>query len=359
MKAVVLVGGEGTRLRPLTSTVPKQMLPIAEVPMLERVLAQLHAYGVDEAVLSLGYLPEAFVKAYPAGAAAGVRLAYAVEPTPLDTGGAIRFAARHAGIDETFVVVNGDVLTDLDLGVLVRFHRDQGGEGTISLHPVDDPSAFGVVPADEHGRVTAFVEKPPRGQAPTNLVNAGTYVLEPSVLDRIPEGRRVSIERETFPAMVEDRVLFALADDSYWLDTGTPEAYLQAHRDILEGRRGAPPVPGARAVGTGGVWIVGSAALEGAVRGPAIVGDGAAVERGAVVERSVLGRRCVVEPHATVSDSVLMDGCRVGARSAVRGSIVGPRAVVGAECDVRALSILGAGAAVPEGTIVDGERVPA
>ncbi len=161
MKAVVLVGGEGTRLRPLTLSSPKQMLPIVGVPMIERVLGHLAAHGVDEAVLSLGYLPDAFMEAYPDGRAVGVRLTYAVEPEPLDTAGAVRFAAKYAGIAETFVVVNGDVLTDLDLTSLVAFHRQRGAEGTIALHPVSDPSAFGVVPTDEEGRVMAFVEKPP------------------------------------------------------------------------------------------------------------------------------------------------------------------------------------------------------
>ena len=237
MKAVVLVGGEGTRLRPLTLSAPKQMLPIVGVPMIERVLGHLAAHGIDEAVLSLGYLPDAFLDAYPDGQAAGVRLSYAVEPEPLDTAGAVRFAATFAGIDETFVVVNGDVLTDIDLTALVAFHRERGAEGTIALHPVADPSAFGVVPTDDDGRVTAFVEKPPRDEAPTNLINAGTYVLEPSVLARIPEGGRVSIERETFPAMVRDGGLYARSDDAYWLDTGTPAAYLQAHFDFLRQAR--------------------------------------------------------------------------------------------------------------------------
>ncbi|HEX5267069.1 MAG TPA: nucleotidyltransferase family protein, partial [Acidimicrobiales bacterium] len=179
MRAVVLVGGEGTRLRPLTYTVPKQLLPVAGVTMLERVLGRLAAHGVDDVVLSMGYRPDAFRDQFPDGRAAGVALTYAVEPEPRDTAGAIRFAADEAGIDGTFVVVNGDVLTELDVGALVAFHRERGGLATIALTPVDDPSAFGVVPTDDSGRVTAFIEKPPRGLAPTNLINAGTYVLEP------------------------------------------------------------------------------------------------------------------------------------------------------------------------------------
>jgi mannose-1-phosphate guanylyltransferase len=357
VKAVVLVGGEGTRLRPLTLTTPKQMLPIVGQPMIERVLGHLGAHGIDEAVLSLGYLPGAFIEAYPGGVAAGVRLSYAVEPEPLDTAGAVRFAAEHAGVDSTFVVVNGDVLTDTDLSALVAFHRDRGAEGTISLHPVADPSAFGVVPTDDAGQVTAFVEKPPRDEAPTNLINAGTYVLEPAFLSRVPGGRRVSIERETFPAMVHDGCLFALADDAYWLDTGTPAAYLAANRDLAEGRRGEPPAPGARRM-EGALWVIGEPAVEGEVSGACVIGDGAHVAEGAVVDRSVIGPGCVVEAGATVSESVLMAGARVAACSTVSGSVLGPGSTVGERCMIRPVSVLGAGAVVASSTTLNGERVP-
>ena len=187
---MVLVGGEGTRLRPLTLTTPKQMLPVGGRPMIERVLGHLAGHGIDEAVLSLGYRPDAFIDAYPDGKCAGVKLIYAVEESPLDTAGAIRYAASQAGTAETFVVVNGDVLTGLDVAGLVRFHHEHPAEATIALTPVPNPSAFGVVPTDDDGRVLAFIEKPAPGQAPTNLINAGTYVLEPSVLDRIRRDRR-------------------------------------------------------------------------------------------------------------------------------------------------------------------------
>jgi mannose-1-phosphate guanylyltransferase len=356
VKAVVLVGGEGTRLRPLTLSSPKQMLPIVGVPMIERVLGQLAAHGVDEAVLSLGYLPDAFLQAYPDGRAAGIRLSYAVEPEPLDTAGAVRFAAMSSGIDQTFVVVNGDVLTDLDLTGLIAFHRERRAEGTIALHPVPDPSAFGVVPTDPEGRVTAFVEKPPRDEAPTNEINAGTYVLEPSVLDRIPEGGRVSIERETFPAMVRDGTLFARSDDGYWLDTGTPSAYLQANFDYVNRKRGPVVAPGLADRGDG-VLTEGDEKFEGEVVGPAVLFAGCTVEAGGRVERSVLGRGCVVGTGAVVSNSVLMDGCHVAADAKVAGSVMGPRSIVGQRGDVRPVSVLGADAVVSSGTLVDGERV--
>ena len=358
MKAVVLVGGEGTRLRPLTLSLPKQMLPIVEQPMIARVLGKLAAHGVDEAVLSLGYLPGAFMRAYPSGEAASVRLSYAVEPAPLDTAGAVRFAARHAGVEETFVVVNGDVLTDMDLDALVAFHRARGAEGTISLHPVDDPSRYGVVPTDEQGRVTAFVEKPPPGKEPTHLINAGTYVLEPSVLDRIADDRRVSIERETFPAMVADGTLFALADPAYWLDTGTPEAFLAAHWDVLEGRRAdGPPVAGATEVAPA-CWTLGVPKVGGEVLPPALVADGAVVEAGASVEGAVVGRGCLVAVGARVVRSVLMEGALVGPGASVKGSLVGPGARIGEGSDVRPVSVIGAGATVAARAIVDGARVP-
>ncbi len=356
MQAVVLVGGEGTRLRPLTLSAPKQMLPIVGVPMLERVLGNLAAHGVDRAILSLGYLPDAFKEAYPDGRAAGIDLVYAVEPEPLDTAGAVRFAATHAGVEGTFVVVNGDVLTDLDLTALVDFHRARGAEGTIALHPVPDPSAFGVVPTDADGRVTAFVEKPPRDEAPTNEINAGTYVLEPSVLQRIAPNVRVSIERETFPNMVRDRTLFALSDDGYWLDTGTPAAFLQANHDVLDGRRGLELAPGALDRGDG-VHLRGDSTLSGTVVGPSVVFEGCDVAATARVERSVLGTGAVVGAGAVVVDSVLMEHCHVAEDAKVVGSIMGPRSTVGQRGDVRAVSVLGAGAVVSSGTVVDGERV--
>ena len=204
MKAVVLVGGEGTRLRPLTYTTPKSLLPIANQPFLERQLAWLESHGVDEVVLSLGYLPDAFQAHFPNDRCGGVRLSYVVEGKPLGTAGGIRYAAE-GGIDGRFVVCNGDILTDLDLAAMIRFHEASGAQATIALTQVEDPSAFGVVPTRADGEVVGFIEKPPRDLAPTNWINAGIYVLEPALLQRIPPRVNVSIERETFPRMVETR----------------------------------------------------------------------------------------------------------------------------------------------------------
>ncbi|MBV8691996.1 MAG: NDP-sugar synthase [Actinobacteria bacterium] len=290
MRAVVLVGGEGTRLRPLTYKTPKQLLPVANVPMIERVVAHLAAHDVEHVVLSMGYRPDAFHTAYPDGHCAGVSITYAVEPEPMGTAGGIGFAARFAEIDDTFIVVNGDVLTDLDIGALVAFHRARGGQATISLTPVDDPSAFGVVPTFDDGRVEAFVEKPPKDEAPTNLINAGTYVLEPSVIEAIPEGRAVSIERETFPSLVGEGALYAMASEGYWVDAGTPPTYLRANLDL----KGEPVLLGE------GVVIDPSAVVTDSVIGP-----GACVGAGARVAESVVLAGAVVEPGASLARRIV------------------------------------------------------
>jgi mannose-1-phosphate guanylyltransferase len=308
--------------------------------MLERVLEHLAAHGVDEVVLSLGYRPEAFIERYPDGNAAGVAISYAVEPEPLDTAGAIGFAARYAGIRETFICVNGDVLTDGDVSALVAFHRTSSALATIYLSPVEDPSRFGVVPTDDQGRVIAFVEKPPIQEAPTNLINAGIYVMEADVLDRIPSDRRVSVERETFPSFAAEGTLFAMSDGAYWIDTGTPEAYIQAQRDLLTGRRGEPPARGATR-SKAGAWVLGSARISGDVDSCSLVGDGAEVKTGATVRGSVVGAGGVVEAGATVSDSVLLPGARVREGAEVVSSIVGESAVVGLASSVSELSIIG------------------
>lgn len=331
MKAVVLVGGFGTRLRPLTLTTPKQMLPVVDRSMLEHVIGGLGSHGVDEVILSLGYKEDVFREAYPAGECAGVALRYAVEPEPLDTAGAVRFAADAAGIDETFIVVNGDVFTDLDVTSLWNRHHEVGAEGTIHLVPVDDPSRFGVVPTDTEGRVLGFVEKPPRDQAPTNWINAGTYVLEPSVLGRIETGRRVSIERETFPAIVADGGLWAVQSDCYWVDAGTPQTYLDIQFDLIDGVRGT--------------------ALES-------IADSATVAEDARIDHSVVMAGAVIGSGATIRDSIISTGARVAANAVVDGSIVGPGATVEAGAKLTGLTMLGDGAVAPAGAILDGIKIP-
>lgn len=329
MKAVVLVGGFGTRLRPLTLSTPKQMLPVVHRAMIERVVEHLGQHGVDTAVLSLGYRPDAFMEAYPGDICAGVALDYAVEPMPMDTAGAIRFAAVHAGIDERFIVVNGDVLTDLDVSALVASHDACGAEGTIALHRVEDPSAYGVVPTTGAGRVTAFIEKPPRDDAPTDLINAGTYVLEPSVLERIPTGKPVNVERVTFPAMVADGSLYAFDGNTYWIDAGTPRTYLAANLDLLSGLRGSPET--------------------GVHAGATVAG---------VVERSVIGDRALVEREASVVGSVLLPGATVRSGAIVRDAVVGPDATIEEGAIVEHGAVIGDDVVVSAHTRVSDRCVP-
>ncbi len=335
MRAVVLVGGLGTRLRPLTLRTPKQMLPVAGKPMIEHVLAHLAEHGVDEVVLSLGYRPDAFSRAYPDATCAGVRLVYAVEPEPLDTAGAIRFAATNAGIDERFLVVNGDVLSDIDLSDLVTFHdaasQRSAAQASIQLVGVDDPSAYGVVSTDAEGRVSAFVEKPPAGHAAGSAINAGYYVLEPEVLERIPDGRRVNIERETFPAMVADGVLHATVAKGWWIDVGTPERYVQATLDLID-RAGGDPTPA--------------------------VAPSAMVATSATVTRSALGPGCRIGRNARVEDSIVFSRAVIGNGATVRRSVVGASAVVGDAATVTGLSVIGNDTEVAGGTSLDGEVLP-
>jgi mannose-1-phosphate guanylyltransferase len=306
------------------------MLPVGHVPIIARLVSGLARGGVHEVTLALGFKPEPFAEAFPDGSHDGVRLRYAVEPAPLDTAGAIRFAADAAGIDDTFVVANGDVLTDLDVAGLVAFHRDRGAEATIHLIAVEDPSAYGVVALDDDQRVERFVEKPAPGTAPSNLINAGTYVLEPSVLARIPAGERVSIERATFPAVAADGGLFAMATDDYWLDTGRPEFYLQANLDVLAGRRRHDRCTAIHATAE-------------------VAGD-------AVIDASIVGERATVGRRATVRRSVLLPGATVGDRATVTDSIVAGS--VGRHAEVRG-GVIGVDGSVADGESSEAEKRPA
>jgi NDP-sugar pyrophosphorylase family protein len=337
VKAVVLVGGEGTRLRPLTYATPKPLLPIANQPFLERQLTWMHRHGIDEVVLSLGYLPDAFARHFASGRFDDVRLHYAVEEEPLGTAGAIRYAAEVGGIDERFVVCNGDILTTLDLGALLAFHDARGGLASIQLVRVQDPSAFGVVPTYDDGEVQAFVEKPPPGEAPTDWINAGTYVLEPSVMDRIPTGRAVSIERETFPELLDARgQLYALGTDAYWVDIGTPDKYRAAHVDVMSEALGAPPVADAEERQPG-VWVQPGAVIDASTRlvPPVLIGRDTAVGPGAYVAATSVGDRCTVGYGVRVEGSVLLDGASVQRAAGVVDCVLGPDAVVAEAAQVR------------------------
>lgn len=303
MQAIVLVGGEGTRLRPLTSDVPKPAVTLVDRPFLAYAIEWLAAHGVSEVVLACGFLPDVLREVLGEEERSGVKITYVAEPEPLGTAGAIRFAADALGerLEDRFLALNGDVLADLDLSALVRAHEERGARATIGLHPVEDSSAYGLVRCDGAGRVLEFLEK--TGEAVPGEINAGAYVLDRSVFDLIPTGKAVSIEREVFPRLVDDG-LHGLLLDGYWMDIGTPERYLQASWDILEGRvetRVEPTSPGM------------------------LVADGATIAAEAKVgPRAVLAADCAVAADAEVNESVLLDGCAVGAGARVNGSILAP-----------------------------------
>jgi mannose-1-phosphate guanylyltransferase len=324
MQAIVLVGGEGTRLRPLTDSIPKPALTLVDRPFLAYMVEWLGGHGVSEVVLACGFLPDVLREALGEEEHEGVRLTYVTEPDRRGTAGAIRFAAEALGsrLEDRFLALNGDVLTDLDLGALLAEHERRAARATLALFPVDDSSAYGLVRTGEDGAVADFTEK--TGEAVPGEINAGAYVLERSVLDLIPAGAEVSIEREVFPRLVGDG-LHALRLDGYWMDIGVPERYLQASWDILEGRvrtRVRPTAPGLN-VGEG------AEVDAGATLGPrAVVAAGARVAAGAVVRGSVLLEDCEVGTGAEVLDSILAPGVRVEPGASLAGAVVGRDEIV-------------------------------
>ena len=313
MFAVVLVGGFGTRLRPLTNNVPKPMLPIGNVPMVIRLAERLAAGGVTDIVLALGFQPDAFRAAFPGDSLAHgdttVKLHYAVEPEPRDTAGAIKFAADSVGIDGTFVVANGDIVTGLAISDLIEAHREGGHEATIHLTPVDDPSSFGVVELDDTQLVQRFVEKPAPGETASNLINAGTYVMEASVLDRIAADVPVSVERVTFPDLVAAGELAGYATDDSWIDTGRPEFYLEANLAYADSNDA----------------IVESEIAETA-RVAHVIAERAVVGENAEVSRSVLLPGAVIEANARVENSLVWG--RVSTGASIVDAVIGQDGVV-------------------------------
>ena len=350
LPAVVLVGGQGTRLRPLTDRTRKDMLPLVDRPLLAYTFEHLARHGVERSIVSCGYLPHQ-IGSYFGGLYAGMQLEYAVETQPLGTGGAIGFAARD--LEGSFFALNGDSLREADLGKLVAFHRSTGAKATILLTPVADPSRYGLVRLASDGRVETFLEKPRPEEIDTDLINAGLYVLEPEVLDLVPEGRAVSIEREVFPRLAEDGTVYGIALPGYWLDVGTPESYLQAHRDVLE-RTFQTDV--GELLGSDFTLVDPSAEVHRNARlvPPVYVGPETVVEEGARIgSLAVLGGGARLGAGATIESAVVGGGAQVGAGTAVVGSIVGDEVVLGPDCEVRNLSVVGPGAELGAGNALD------
>lgn len=326
--AVVLVGGKGTRLRPLTLSAPKPMLPTAGLPFLTHLLSRIAAAGIEHVILGTSYKPAVFEAEFGDGSALGLQIEYVTEEHPLGTGGGIANVAGKLRND-TAMVFNGDVLSGADLAQLLDFHRSNRADVTLQLVRVGDPRAFGCVPTDEEDRVVAFLEK--TEDPPTDQINAGCYVFERNVIDRIPQGREVSVEREVFPALLADGdcKIYGYVDTSYWRDMGTPEDFVRGSADLVRGIAPSPALRGHRgeqlvhdgaAVSPGALLIGGTVVGRGAEIGPgtrldgAVIFDGVRVEAGCVIERSIIGFGARIGPRALIRDGVIGDGADIGAR---------------------------------------------
>lgn len=340
MKAILLAGGKGTRLRPLTLHTPKPIVPIFDRPFLSYQIGLLTQLPeIDEVILSLNYQPRRLEETLGDGSGLGVRLRYVVEPSPLGTGGAIRYAAQ--GIDDTLVVFNGDVMTSVDVAAVVRKHRERKAKATIVLTPVPNPTAYGLVETDADDNIQRFLEKPSPDQITCDTINAGIYVLEPDTFDRIPKDTPYSIERGYFPSLVERGETFiAYVERGYWIDIGTPEKYRDVHRDIFDGRcpLGPAGIASGQPVVAPDVKIEPGAVLE----GPCFLDAGVIVKAGATIgPYSVLGRSVMVEEGAQVSGAIVWPNARIGRDANVGAALVGRSCYVGKNAEVGGHAILG------------------
>lgn len=347
MQALILAGGEGTRLRPLTSSTPKPVVPLVDRPFIVFMIDWLRRHGVDDVIMSCGHLADGVRAVLGDGSGVGVRLRYVEEPKPLGTGGALKFAEQW--LDDRFLMLNGDVLTDIDLSSQLADHERTGARATLALYPVEDPSAYGLVRLEADGAVREFLEKPSPDQIDTNNVNAGAYVLDKSVLDLLVYGEKASIERDVFPKLVGNG-LYGAVLDGYWMDIGTPQRYLDATFDILEGN--VATEVGAR-MGSTYVCVEDEVFNEGRIVPPALVESGCRIGRGARIGgRAVLEHGVVVGEGTIIEQAVVMAGAEIGAHCHLNGCIVGPGVKIGDHCTIDDLAVVGAGVSLGDGNTV-------
>jgi mannose-1-phosphate guanylyltransferase len=353
MQAVILVGGEGTRLRPLTSTVPKPVVPLVDRPFISYMLEWLKRHEIDDVIMSCGFLATSVRNVLGDGSGLGIRLRFVEEPDPRGTAGALKFA--ESMLDERFLMLNGDVLTDIDLTAQIAQHERTGATATLALVPVPDPSAYGLVHLQTDNSVRDFLEKPSADQIDTNLISAGAYVLERAILDLIPADRNVSIEREVWPLLI-GKGLYGFAADSYWLDIGTPDRYLQGTFDIIEGN-----VQTALGERLGSDWLAldPGAEVQGRAIPPAVIGRGARVAESAQVgSLVVLGEDVSVAAGATIERAVVLKGAEIGEGAVLRDCIVAAGARIGARTTISGKAVLGEGVSIgAENTISSGARI--
>ena len=353
MQAVILVGGEGTRLRPLTSTVPKPVVPLVDRPFISYMLEWLRAHGIDDVIMSCGFLATSVRNVLGDGSAYGIRLRFVEEPDPRGTAGALKFA--ESLLDERFLMLNGDVLTDLDLTGQIAQHERSGAKATLALVPVDDPSAYGLVCLEDDRAVKDFIEKPSSDRIDTNLISAGAYVLEREILELVPAGRNVSIEREVWPRLI-GAGLYGYPSDSYWLDIGTPDRYLQGTFDILEGN---VQTAVSERLGVGYLSVSGDAQVFGRAIPPAVIEAGASVAEGAHVgSLVVLGSDVKIGAGSTVERAVILNGTEIGENCTLRDCIVAAGCRIGAGTHILEGAVLGEGVTVgADNTIAGGARI--
>ncbi len=353
MQAVILVGGQGTRLRPLTATVPKPIVPLVDRPFMNFMLEWLRRHGVEDVIMSCGFLASSVREVLGDGSSVGLRLQFVEEPTPLGTAGALKLAEPM--LDERFLMLNGDVLTDIDLTAQIAQHERTGASGTLALVPVEDPSAYGLVVLEEDRAVREFIEKPSPDRAVGNLISAGAYVLERRILELVPPGRAVSIEREVWPRLVGDG-LYGFPSDSYWLDIGTPAGYLKGTFDIIEGN-----VETAVRDRLGSDWLAveEDVRIEGRVIPPAVLGRGVSVGPGAHVgSLAVLGENVTVGAGSTVERAVVLKDSQIGEGCELRDCIVAAGCSVGPRTRITGGAVLGDGVSVgADNVITRGARI--
>ncbi len=338
MTAVILVGGPGTRLQPLTDDRPKSLVPVLNRPMMEYTIAYLKHFGIEDIILTLNYLPDSITQVFGDGSRYGVNIRYCLEEEPLGTAGAVKNTEEH--LEGTFIVLNGDVFTDLDLSDMLAQHRDHSATATISLSWVEDPSAFGVVETADNNRVKRFIEKPPRAEANSHWINAGIYILEPEVLQHIPSGQHYMFEKGLFPRILElGAPVYGYPYRGYWLDMGTPEKYFSVNMDILSARVQSPGIGSSSPdeVTYSPDAVVNPTAV---VTAPALIDSGSHIDEGAsIIGPVVMGRDCRVEARASIKNSILWDGVRIGAGARLNRCIIASGMSVPAEAEMTNLII--------------------
>lgn len=332
MKAVILVGGEATRLRPLTCNIPKIMVPVLNRPFFEHLVGYLKRHNITDIVLAVGKSVGQIRDCFGDGNKLGVRLTYSTEDSPLGTAGAVKNAEKF--LDDSFVVLNGDVFTDIDISVMARLHHDNKAAASLALTAVEDPTTYGVVETNGEGRVKRFIEKPSRDRVTTNMINAGIYILEPGILSCIAPKAFSMFERNVFPGLLEKgQAIYGYPFPDYWIDIGTPDKYAKLQRDLL------PSYTGNSGIRLEGECFVHSSAQ---IEGPVLIGEGCSIGMNCVVRGpAVLGASCHLEEGVVVEGGILWQDCRIGEKAKLRNCLVASRCLVGEESEILDGCILG------------------